>query len=100
MMGGSQGGLLGTTMAAMGGMMTYRCVTGRGPLPATWTCCGANREARDGRPSGTPSYPHAYRRRAAQMPSDYVDAASMESFPVSDPPTRSRMSKVRMKAEG
>jgi hypothetical protein len=84
-----RGGLLGTATAAAGAAVIYRCVTGRSPLPESWTCCVPNREARDGRPSESPSYQNDYRRRAAQMPSDSVDEALMESFPASDPPTRS-----------
>jgi hypothetical protein len=84
-----RGGLLGTALAAAGGTVLYRCATGQSPLPESWTCCGPRGEARDGRPSESPSYQNDYRRRATQMPSDYIDEASMESFPASDPPTRS-----------
>ena len=86
-----RGGLLGTALFAAGGLMTYRCVTGQSPLPKSWTCCGPAREPRGHRPSESPSYQNDA-QRSGQMPADYVDEASMESFPASDPPTRSGVS--------
>src|SRR4051812_24599142 len=87
MCGGPRGGLC----FIFWGSVIFCGVTGRSVASLFAT---GPRRARDGQPKQAPSYQNDFRDRAPQMPADDVDEASMESFPASDPPTRSTTARM------
>jgi hypothetical protein len=67
-------------------LVSYGVLVGYNPLRIIPAWFG--RHAPNGNPHLSPSYQNDVAGRAAQLPADDVDEASMESFPASDAPSR------------
>jgi hypothetical protein len=86
LLGLRRGGLSGGVVAAVGGLLLYRGITGENPL----ACLTAHQSAifEEGAPG--PSHQHEHKiGQAQQTPQDPTEEAAMESFPASDAPAHS-----------
>lgn len=87
--GRHRGGVLGLAAQAIGTGLMLRGLLGYNPLELL----RADARARDASSDLAPSYQNDLPRRAPQAPADVVEEQSMESFPASDAPARTGVSK-------